>query len=95
MRIFTHLLTKPLGILARGLPRRIAGRTWAWVGTVHLPRYGNVRLAVATNGRGGLDYIVSNDLPRQGKILIRRKRSRWDVETCFRDAKQLAGLKAY
>jgi hypothetical protein len=88
--------TQPVGILARGLPRRrIAGRTWAWVGTVHLQRYGNVRLAVATNGRGGLDYIVSNDLPRQGKTLIRRKRSRWDVETCFRDTKQLAGLKAY
>jgi len=87
--------TQPVGILAMGLPRRrIAGRTWAWVGTVHLVRYGNVRLAVATNGRGDLDYIVSNDLPRQGKTLIRRKRSRWDVETCIRDTKQLAGLKA-
>ncbi|MDR7545262.1 MAG: transposase, partial [Armatimonadota bacterium] len=26
--------------------------------------------------------------------LLARKRSRWDIETCFRDTKQLAGLGA-
>ncbi len=73
---------------------RIAGRIWAWTGTVHLPRYGNVRLVVATNSQGGLDYIVSNDLHRRGKVLFHRKRRRWDIETAFRDTKQLAGLGA-
>ena len=85
--------TQPVAVWAQQLPRhRIAGRTWAWVGSVHLPRYGTVRLVVATNGQGGLDYIVSNDLRRRGKVLLCRKRSRWDIETCFRDTKQLAGL---
>jgi DDE superfamily endonuclease len=87
--------TQPVAEWAAQLPRhRVAGRTWAWIGTVHLPRYGNVRLVVATNGQGGLDYIVSNDLHRRGKVLIARKRSRWDIETSFRDTKQLAGLGA-
>jgi SRSO17 transposase len=87
--------TQPVAVWAQQLPRhRIAGRTWAWVGTVHLPRYGNVRLVVATNGQGGLDYIISNDLHRRGKVLLKRKRSRWEIETAFRDTKQLAGLGA-
>jgi len=87
--------TQSVAEWASQLPRhRIAGRTWAWVGTVHLPRYGNVRLVVATNGQGGLDYIVSNDLHRRGKVLLARKRSRWDIETSFRDTKQLTGLEA-
>jgi hypothetical protein len=87
--------TQPVTDWAKQLPRhRIAGRIWAWVGTVHLPRYGIVRLVVATNGQGGLDYIVSNDLHRRGKVLLHRKRSRWDIETSFRDTKQLAGLGA-
>jgi len=87
--------TRPVAVWAKHLPRhRIAGRTWAWSGTVHLPRYGPVRLVVATNGQGDLDYIVSNDRHRRGKTLVQRKRSRWDVETCFRDTKQLAGLGA-
>ncbi len=87
--------TQPVAEWAQQLSRhRIAGRTWAWIGTVHLPRYGIVRLVVATNGQGGLDYIVSNDLHRRGKVLLHRKRSRWDIETSFRDTKQLAGLDA-
>ena len=87
--------TQPVAVWAKELPRhRIAGHTWAWVGTVTLPRYGSVRLVVATNGQGDLDYIVSNDLHRRGKVLLHRKRSRWDIETCIRDTKQLAGLGA-
>lgn len=87
--------TQPVAVWAQQLPRhRMASRTWAWTGNVHLPRYGMVRLVVATNGQGGLDYIVSNDLPRRGKVLLQRKRSRWDIETCFRDTKQLGGLGA-
>jgi hypothetical protein len=87
--------TQPVAEWAQRLSRhRIAGRTCAWVGTVHLPQYGIVRLVVATNGQAGLDYIVSNDLHRRGKVLLHRKRSRWDIETSFRDTKQLAGLDA-
>jgi len=87
--------TQPVAELAAQLPRhRIAGNTCAWTGTVYLPEYGNVRLVVATNGQGGLDYIVSNDLHRRGKSLLYRKRSRWEIEPCFRDTKQLAGLGA-
>jgi hypothetical protein len=87
--------TQSVAVWAQQLPRhRIAGHTWAWVGTVYLPQYGSVRLVVATNGMGDLDYIVSNDLHRRGKVLVYRKRSRWDIETCFRDTKQLVGLGA-
>ena len=87
--------TQPVDVWAHCLPRhRIAGNTRAWIGTVSLPEYGPVRLVVATNGQGGLDYIVSNDLHRRGKVLLYRKRSRWDIETCFRDTKQLTGLSA-
>ncbi len=90
-----HGRTQPVAVWAQQLPRhRIAGRTWAWVGTVHLPRYGSVRLVVATNGQGGVDYIVSNELHRRGKVVLHRKRSRWEIETSFRDTKQLAGLGA-
>jgi len=87
--------TQPVAVWAQQLPRhRIAGHIWAWVGTVYLPQYGSVRLVVATNGMGDLDYIVSNDLHRREKVLVYRKRSRWDIEMCFRDTKQLAGLAA-
>jgi len=87
--------TQPVAVWAQQLPRRrMTGHTWAWTGKVHLPRYGTVRLVVATNGQGGLDYIVSNDLHRRGRTLLERKRSRWDIETCFRDTKQLVGLGA-
>ncbi len=69
--------TQPVAEWTQQLPRhRIEGRIWAWVGTVHLPQYGVVRLVVATNGQGGLDYNVSNDLHWRGKVLLHRKRSR-------------------
>ncbi len=87
--------THPVEVWGERLPRhRIAGRTCAWVDTVHLPDYGPVRLVVATNGHGNLDYIVSNDLHRRGRVLLHRKRSRWEIETSVRDTKQLAGLGA-
>lgn len=63
--LFSWLLNRVKGSLV--LPRSyraavashpIAGRTWAWVGTVHLPRYANGRLVVATTWPGGLDYRI-------------------------------------
>jgi hypothetical protein len=94
-RVTHHNRTQPVEAWTRRLPRhRIAGNTWAWIGTVSLPEYGPVRLVVATNGQGGVDYIVSNELHRHGKVLLHRKRSRWDIESCFRDTKQLTGLSA-
>jgi hypothetical protein len=68
---------QPVAEWAKHLPRhRIAGRPWAWVGTVPFPRNGTVRLVVATNGQGGLADIVSNDLHRRGKVLLHQERSR-------------------
>ncbi len=68
---------QPVAEWAKHLPRhRIAGRPWAWVGTVPFPRNGTVRLVVSTNGQGGLADIVSNDLHRRGKVLLHQERSR-------------------
>jgi hypothetical protein len=47
-RITYRSRTQPVAVRAKQLPRhRIAGHTWAWVGTVYLPQYGSVRRAVA------------------------------------------------
>lgn len=40
------------------------------------------------------EYLVSNDLHADLTTLVVRKRSRWAVETIFRDSKQFAGLEA-
>ena len=37
---------------------------------------------------------MTNDLAGDLALLVRRKRSRWRIETLFRDTKQLAGLAA-
>lgn len=50
----TYLTDDPLEcqrLMEVPLPRhRIAGRTWAWVGTVHLPRYGTSRGGISKTG---------------------------------------------
>ena len=62
--------------------------------SVYAPSYGQLRLVVAINRYGDRFYVASNDLTADLTTLVRRKRSRWQVETCFRDTKQLAGLQA-
>lgn len=62
--------------------------------SVYAPTYGHLRLVVATNRYGDLFYVASNDLTAELTTLVRRKRRRWQVETVFRDTKQLASLAA-
>ena len=61
---------------------------------VYAPKYGVLRLVVTRNRHGNYEYIVSNDLQADLTTLVQRKRSRWEVETLFRDSKQFAGLGA-
>jgi len=62
--------------------------------TVYAPKYGLLRLVVTRNRHGNYEYIVSNDLGADLTTLVLRKRSRWSIETVFRDSKQFAGLAA-
>ncbi len=62
--------------------------------SVYLPGYGSVRLVVTKNGHGRWDYIVTNDMQADVSTIVQRKRSRWDIETLFRNGKQFAGLGA-
>jgi len=61
---------------------------------VYAPALGPVRLVVLKNEHGNFEYLVTNDLTCDLALLVRRKRSRWRIETIFRDTKQLAGLAA-
>jgi len=61
---------------------------------VYAPKYGVLRLVVTRNRHGNYEYIVSNDRQADLTTLVQRKRSRWEVETLFRDSKQYAGLGA-
>jgi hypothetical protein len=61
---------------------------------VYAPKYGQLRLVVTRNRHGNYEYLVSNDLRCDLTTMVLRKRSRWSVETVFRDTKQFAGLEA-
>lgn len=60
----------------------------------YLPKYGTLRLVVTRNRHGNYEVLATNDLDGDLTTVVLRKRSRWSVETLFRDAKQLAGLGA-
>src|SRR5581483_2097483 len=61
---------------------------------VYAPALGQVRLVVLKNEHGNFEYLVTNALATDLTTLVTRKRSRWRIETIFRDTKQLAGLGA-
>ncbi len=61
---------------------------------VYAPALGQVRLVVRRNEHGNFEYLVTNALATDLTTLVARKRSRWRIETIFRDTKQLAGLAA-
>jgi DDE superfamily endonuclease len=61
---------------------------------VYAPTYGHVRLVVTRNRHGNYEYLVSNDQQADLTVMVQRKRSRWSVETVFRDSKQFTGLEA-
>jgi hypothetical protein len=62
--------------------------------SVYAPAVGQVRLVVLKNEHGNFEYLVTNALATDLSTLVHRKRSRWRIETIFRDTKQLAGLAA-
>jgi hypothetical protein len=62
--------------------------------TVYAPAVGQVRLVVLKNKHGNFEYLVTNARATDLTELVRRKWSRWRIETIFRDSKQLAGLGA-
>jgi len=61
---------------------------------IYAPKYGQLRLVVTKNRHGNYEYLVSNDLLADLTSMVQRKRSRWSVETVFRDSKQFAELEA-
>ena len=62
--------------------------------SVYAPALGQVRLVVLKNEHGNYEYLVTNAQATDLTTLVQRKRSRWRIETIFRDTKQLAGLAA-
>jgi hypothetical protein len=62
--------------------------------SVYAPSVGQVRLVVLKNAHGNDEYLVTNDRAADLTTLVARKRSRWRIETIFRDTKQLVGLAA-
>jgi len=60
----------------------------------YLPKYGHLRLVVTRNRHGNGEVLATNDLDTDLTTLVLRKRSRWSIETLFRDAKQFSGLAA-
>jgi DDE superfamily endonuclease len=60
---------------------------------VYAPKYGHIRLVVTRNRHGNYEYLVSNALQADLSTMVARKRSRWSVETVFRDSKQFTGLE--
>jgi len=61
---------------------------------VYAPALGQVQLVVLKNQHGNFEYLVTHALATDLTLLVQRKRSRWRIETIFRDTKQLAGLAA-
>lgn len=62
--------------------------------SVYAPALGPVRLVVLKNEHGNFESLVTNDRTADLTRLVLRKRSRWRIETIFRDTKQSAGLAA-
>jgi hypothetical protein len=60
----------------------------------YLPKYGTLRLVVTRNRHGNVEVLATNDLDSDLTTIVLRKRSRWSIETLFRDTKQFAGLAA-
>lgn len=61
---------------------------------VYAPKYGLLRLVVTKNRHSNHEYVVTGNPQADLTTVIERKRSRWSVETIFRDTKQFGGLEA-
>ena len=64
---------------------RIAGRTWAWVGTVHLPRYGNARPVVVTKWAWTIGLELEVDQRRHAHAVYPVDVARHGVQAVDRD----------
>ena len=61
---------------------------------VYAPKYGQLQLVVVRTRHGNWEYLVTNDGVADLTTVVERKRTRWPIETVFRDSKQFAGLEA-
>ena len=91
-----HGRRQPVQVVARTLKLkwRPTLRVRASALRVYAPSVGQVQLVVLRNEHGNCEYLVTNALATDLTQLVRRKWSRWRIETIFRDTKQLAGLAA-
>jgi len=82
--------------LAEGLKQKWRAHLGLQAASVvaYLPKYGTLRLVVTRNRHGNVEVLATNDLGSDLTTIVRRKRTRWSVETLFRDAKQFSGLGA-
>ena len=62
--------------------------------TAYSPKYGHLRLVVTTNRHGNSEVLATSNLDSDLSTIVRRKVSRWSIETLFRDTKQEAALAA-
>lgn len=75
---------KRLGLRARAL-------------SVYAPTFGHLRVVAFRNRAGQEGFIATNVLDARAAdltALLEWKRSRWSIETAFRDSKQFGGLEA-
>src|SRR5436305_2824072 len=61
---------------------------------VYAPSYGHIQLVVTRNRHGNEEFLATNARDLDVTTVVRRKWSRWSVETVFRDTKQYAALEA-
>jgi hypothetical protein len=61
---------------------------------VYAPTYGTLRVVVTQNRHGTRECLASHTLGLDLTSMVQYKRSRWSIETIFRDTKQAAGLAA-
>jgi hypothetical protein len=61
---------------------------------VYAPSLGQVQLVVLRHEHGNAEYLVTNARTTDLSTLVRRKWSRWRIETLFRATKHAAGLAA-
>jgi SRSO17 transposase len=59
-----------------------------------LPKYGTLRLVVTKNRHGNIEVLATYDQDCDLTTIVRRKRSRWSIETLFKEIKLLGGLSA-
>jgi hypothetical protein len=93
--VYWRNLRLPVWLLAGFLETRWRTRVGlrAVRARVGSPSYGAITLVVTRNRHGNEEFLVTNSRTATVTAIVERKRSRWSVETVFRDSKQYAGLE--